>query len=139
MGSAYEGLPESQGQFRIISIQICRIRLHDKELRVEDQEEEMARLNACVQHGIRTYWLRRCILDSLMRTSLKTQNNVVTEFQKKMLKAYHNVCAYLSESGKPGKAGLLGREVLEETRSLMSQRTPQEGAINFLKSIGWWG
>lgn len=109
--------------------------LHDKELRVEDKEEEMARLNACVQHGIRTYWLRRCILDSLMRTSLKTQNNVVTEFQKKMLKAYHNVCAYLSESGKPGKAGLLGREVLEETRSLMSQRTPQEGAINFLKSM----
>lgn len=109
--------------------------LHDKELRVEDQEEEMARLNACVQHGIRTYWLRRCILDSLMRTSLKTQNNVVTEFQKKMLKAYHNVCAYLSESGKPGKAGLLGREVLEETRSLMSQRAPQEGAINFLKSM----
>jgi hypothetical protein len=52
-----------------------------------------------------------------------------------MLKAYHNVCAYLSESGKPGKAGLLGREVLEETRSLMSQRTPQEGAINFLKSM----
>ena len=109
--------------------------LHDRELRVENQEEEMKRRNACVQYGIRTYWLRRCIRDSLLQTDLKTQQGLVNDFETRMLKAYHNVCAYLGETGKLGKAGLLGREVLEEIRSLMPKRKPNEGAENFLKSM----
>ena len=109
--------------------------LQDTDLRVEDQEEELARRNACVQHGIRTYWLRRCIRDSLLQTDLKTQKGLVNDFEGRMLKAYHNVCVYLGEAGKLGKAGLLGSEVLEEIRSLMPKRKPNEGAVNFLKSM----
>ncbi len=109
--------------------------LQDRDLRVEDQEEELARQNACVQHGIRTYWLRRCIRDSLLQTGLKTQKGLVNDFEGKMLIAYHNVCVYLGKTGKLGKAGLLGSEVLEEIRSLMPKRKPNEGAENFLKSM----
>ena len=109
--------------------------LHDQQLKMEDQEKEMIRRNECVQYGIRTYWLRRCILDSLLQTSLKTQKGLVNGFEEKMLKAYHNVCVYLGEAGKLGKAGLLGNEVLEEIRFLMPKRKPNEGAVNFLKSI----
>ena len=109
--------------------------LQDRDLRVEDQEEELARQNACVQHGIRTYWLRRCIRDSLLQTDLKTQKGLVNDFEGKMLIAYHNVCVYLGKTGKLGKAGLLGSEVLEEIRSLMPKRKPNEGAENFLKSM----
>ena len=109
--------------------------LHDKELRVEDHEEDMTRLNASVQFGIRTYWLRRCIRDSLLQTGLKTQKGLVNNFEEKMLKAYHNVCVYLGETGKLGKAGLLGSEVLEEIHSLMPKRKPNEGAVNFLKCM----
>lgn len=109
--------------------------LQDRDLRVEDQEEELARRKACVQHGIRTYWLRRCIRDSLLQTDLKTQKGLVNDFEGRMLKAYHNVCVYLGETGKLGKAGLLGSEVLEEIQSLMPKRKPNEGAVNFLKSM----
>lgn len=109
--------------------------LHDQKLKVKTQKKEMARRNECVQYGIRTYWLRRCILDSLLQTSLKTQKGLVNGFEEKMLKAYHNVCVYLGEAGKLGKAGLLGNEVLEEIRSLIPQRKPNEGAVNFLKSM----
>lgn len=109
--------------------------LQDRDLRVEDQEEELARQNACVQHGIRTYWLRRCIRDSLLQTGLKTQKGLVNDFEGKMLIAYHNVCVYLGKTGKLGKAGLLGSEVLEEIRSLMPKRKPNEGTENFLKSM----
>lgn len=109
--------------------------LHDQKLKVKTQKKEMARRNECVQYGIRTYWLRRCILDSLLQTSLKTQKGFVNGFEEKMLKAYHNVCVYLGEAGKLGEAGLLGNEVLEEIRSLIPQRKPNEGAVNFLKSM----
>lgn len=109
--------------------------LRDRELRLQDTNEEIQRRNECVQYGIRTYWLRRCMQDALMQTNLKADKELVNKFEKNMLRGYHNICVYLSENGKTEKAALLAREVFEETLSFTPKSSPNEGAKNFLKGM----
>ena len=92
--------------------------LHNPELVKTDEISENERRKEACRYGVRTYWMRRALSDSI-------ENTV---FIRNMLTSYHNICVYLSKCGEYEKACFLEKEVLEETlqrikKSKLNQRT----------------
>lgn len=69
----------------------------------------------CWKFGARTYWMRRAYLDVVA----EKKDNDKSDAQRKMLKAYHNVCVYLYKTGNKETACVLEHEVLEQSHKML--------------------
>lgn len=109
--------------------------LMNEELMVEDEEQEKSRKRECVLYGVRTYWMRRVMLEVLKKSDLKTDKNLLKNVTERMLKSYHNICVYLSKNDELEKACFLGNEVLKESQKIMHKGRPNQKAMTFMQDV----
>lgn len=88
-----------------------------------------------ILYGVRTYWMRRAMFETLKQSELKTDKNLMKNVTARMLKSYHNICVYLSKNGKVEKACILANEVLKESRSLLAKKNPNIKSLSFIERI----
>lgn len=88
-----------------------------------------------VLYGVRTYWMRRIMLETLRESALKSDDRLIKNTTVKMLKSYHNICVYLSKIDEYEMACILGNEVLNESKKLMQKTEPNQKAISFIKDM----
>lgn len=74
--------------------------------------------------GLHTYWMRRVLVETA--NSLVSEKEI-KEYQKNMLKAYHNVCVYMSKNGKLEWACITEREVMDESFLLLPNKSELKG------------
>lgn len=88
-----------------------------------------------VLYGVRTYWMRRIMLETLKKSALKSDDKLIKNTTVKMLKSYHNICVYLSKIGEDEMACILGNEVLNESKKLMQKIKPNQKAVSFIENM----
>lgn len=89
--------------------------------------------NRSYSFGIHTYWMRRAMC-RVVEKGKDTDKSI--SFNKKMLRSYHNICVYFSESEKVETACFLEKEVMAEMSRLIGRGSLNERAEIFLENIG---
>lgn len=81
-----------------------------------------------VEFGVRTYWMRRAILEVLEENKAPLNDKKIA--RSNMIRSYHNVCVYLYKKGDIQDACILEHEVVEEAEMVLSG-APIEGKAQY--------
>ena len=76
----------------------------------------------CWKYGARTYWMRKARLEVAEADKRKSVTEKLSDYRRKMLISYHNVCVYLYKAGETRTACILEGEVIEQSRKILKPR-----------------
>ena len=72
--------------------------------------------------GTRTYWMRKARLEVAETDKRREIVKNLSDYRKKMLISYHNICVYLYKAGEPRTACILEGNVIEQSRKILQPR-----------------
>lgn len=74
------------------------------------------------KYGTRTYWMRKARLEVAETDKRREIVKNLSDYRKKMLISYHNICVYLYKAGEPRTACILEGNVIEQSRKILQPR-----------------